>query len=133
MTRTAGDDQASVPGATLEAILRLEHAVWQAFVDGDSAADANLLHEQFLGVSARGFLDRAGHAGQLSTGPVVARYAISEARLVVLQTDLVLLAYRADCTWAGRPGAQARMYISSLWRRGPGGWLNVFSQDTPAA
>jgi hypothetical protein len=119
--------------STLSLILRLENAVWQAFLNGDPAADGSLLDENFLGVSATGFLGRAGHMEQLEAGPVVRHYELAEPRLVVLQPDLVLLAYRAECTWSAPRGTQARMYISSLWRRSPAGWLNVFSQDTPAA
>jgi hypothetical protein len=129
----ADDDHAHDASPTLETLLRLEHAVWQAFADGDPASDGALLHEQFLGVSATGFLDRAAHLAQLQAGPVVSHYEIAQARLLVLQPDLVILAYRAECTWSARPGAKARMYISSLWRRSAAGWLNVFSQDTPAA
>jgi hypothetical protein len=47
----------------------------------------------------------------------------------------VLLCYRADYrpARAGGPGAASTMYISSLWVERDGRWLNVFSQDTPAA
>jgi hypothetical protein len=53
--------------------------------------------------------------------------------MMVLSDDHVLLCYRAD--WRrmrdGGPGEAESMYISSLWSRRDGAWLNVFSQDTP--
>jgi hypothetical protein len=65
----------------------------------------------------------------------VTDFEIQDARLKVLKPDLVLLAYLA--VFRRRSAAvdvpRERMYISSLWQHHPGGWLNVFSQDTDAA
>jgi len=46
-----------------------------------------------------------------------------------------MLAYLAVFRRPGSPGdaPPERMYISSLWQCFAQGWLNVFSQDTPAA
>lgn len=114
--------------ATLDEVLALERAVWDARVAGDAAADAARLER--LGVCPTGFAGRADHAAQLAAGPTVAAYRLSEARLVPLGPDHVLLAYRADYTRAG--GAQPEaMFVSSVWRRAGAGWVNIFSQDTP--
>lgn len=119
---------------TLDEILACERAVWEALVQGDAAADAAALSEDFVGLYPTGFSDRDDHVGQLSGGATVARYRLSETRLVVAGPVFALLAYRADYR---RPdGAKGEvMYVSSLWRRAaeaPGGWVNLFSQDTPA-
>jgi hypothetical protein len=117
----------------IERFIRLETAVWQALVDGDAAADAQLLTDDFLGVYPSGFADRADHAGQLADGPTVAGFELSEARLLAISDTAVMLSYRAD----SRPAANATytepaaMYVSSLWCLRDGRWLNVFSQDTP--
>jgi hypothetical protein len=61
------------------------------------------------------------------------RYELSQARIMTLSQDLVLLAYRAD--WVPNDAAENRvetMYITSIWRREGDAWRNVFSQDTPA-
>ena len=121
--------------AELSTILDLERKVWEALVRGDPSADARLLHEDFLGVYSTGFAGRAEHVAQLHAGATVAHFEMLDARLKVLKPDLVLLAYLAVFR---RPSAcvdspPQRMYISSLWQRGPQGWLNVFSQDTEAA
>ena len=113
----------------LETILDLERRVWQALADGDTSADQALLAEDFLGVYSTGFSDRAGHVGQLAAGPSVQSHALSAARLMPLGAGRVLLAYRADFTRVGRSAGEA-MYVSSIWERRNGRWLNTFSQDS---
>jgi hypothetical protein len=114
---------------TTEEILALERRVWEALVAGNPKADMAMLSGDFLGVYPSGFANRDQHGEELSDGPTMARYDLSEARLMPLADGLVLLAYRADFTRAGRDAAEA-MYISSIWRRQGDGWLNCFSQDS---
>lgn len=117
----------------LDAFIELERNVWEALRRGDPEADARLLSDDFLGVYPSGFADRSDHVGQLANGPTVAEFALHDARLLVVSDDDVMLAYRADYR---RPGASERdavesMYVSSLWCRRSGRWVNVFSQDSP--
>lgn len=117
----------------LDGLLELEYSVWDALVAGDATADACLLSDDFLGVYPSGFADRDEHAGQLHDGPTVAEYSLHDARLLAVTGDDVLLAYRAEYrrVVAGEPGPPSSEYISSLWSRRGGTWVNVFSQDTP--
>ena len=115
----------------LDELVALESAVWDALVAGDADADLALLAPGFLGVYPSGFADRDDHAGELAGGPTVSEYAIHDARLLVVTEDDVMLSYRAVSR--RRPDAEPEtQYISSLWSRRGGRWLNVFSQDTPA-
>ena len=118
----------------LEALIELETKVWDALRRGDAEADGHLLAEDFLGVYSSGFANRGDHVGQLADGPTVAEFELRDARLMVLSDNDVLLSYRAD--WrrvsAGERGSIESMYISSLWSRRAGQWVNVFSQDSPA-
>lgn len=116
---------------TTAEILAYERRVWEALVAGDPEADMAMLSSDFLGVYPSGFSDRDGHGGELSAGPTMAQYQLSEARLMPLADGLVLLAYRADFTRAGRSDTET-MYISSIWRRQGDGWINCFSQDSMA-
>lgn len=119
-------------GTTLLAeLLAAETAVWQALVAGDAAADRALLAADFLGVYPDGFAGCEAHVAQLAAGPTVARFRLSDARALALGEGHALLAYRADYRRIGRSDDEA-MYVSSVWRRGPEGWRNLFSQDTPA-
>lgn len=119
----------------LDACIELESKVWDALRRGDADADASLLADDFLGVYPTGFANRSEHAGQLANGPTVSEFQLLEARLMVLSEKDVLLAYRADWHRFGSPESDAgeSMYISSLWSRRSGRWLNVFSQDSPIA
>ncbi len=115
---------------TLDEMLVLERRVWQALVTGDGAADAALLAPGFVGVYPDGIAGAGDHAGQLDAGPTVADYTLSEAHIMPVGADHVMLIYRAAFTRVGA-GAEEAMYVSSLWRREAGGWRNTFSQDTP--
>jgi hypothetical protein len=121
------------PDPTIEDFIRLETEVWRALVEGDAAADARLLADDFLGVYPTGFADRSDHVGQVRDGPTVDEFTLSDERLLVLSDSAVLLAYRADYRRAPS-AAEAEietMYVSSLWCRRDDRWVNVFSQDTP--
>lgn len=115
--------------ADLDFFLALETRVWQALVTGDAGADAALLAPDFLGVYSTGFAGRDAHAGQLDGGPTVARFTISDARLLPLGPGRALLAYLADYTRIGAQEPEA-MYVSSIWEERDGVWRNTFSQDT---
>ena len=118
----------------LEDFIRLETQVWQALADGDADADGRMLSDDFLGVYPTGFADRKSHVEQPLDGPTVASFALHDARMLAVSESAVILSYRAEFE---RPTSTAvsevqRMYVSSLWCRRDGTWLNVFSQDTPA-
>jgi hypothetical protein len=119
-------------GDRTDFFVSLETRVWEALAAGDGAADGALLSLDFLGVYPSGFSDRDDHVAQLADGPTVATYEIRDARLRELTDDHVLLSYEAS--WRRTPdGVSETMFISSLWSSVDGEWINVFSQDTPAA
>jgi hypothetical protein len=113
------------------ALVRLETEVWQALVDGDAEADARLLADDFVGVYPTGFAGRDDHAGQLAGGATVEWFELSEERMIVVSDDALLLTYRAVYVRVGETAHAETMYVSSLWCRRDGRWVNVFSQDTP--
>lgn len=111
--------------------LDLESQVWEALVAGDAEADHRLLSDDFVGVYPTGFADRADHSEPLSDGPSIASYSITDARLIQISADAVMLCYRADYRPPGSDAEEA-MFVSSLWAQRDGRWWNTFSQDTPA-
>ena len=115
---------------TLDAVLALEKQVWAALVEGNAEADRALLSADFLGVYPTGFANRDDHVGQFADAPTMARYELSDTRLRVLTSDVVLLSYRADYQRPGDENWEA-MLISSLWEQRHDVWVNSFSQDTP--
>lgn len=116
----------------LALFITLETRVWQALVAGDPQGDGAMLTPDFLGVYPSGFSDRDDHTGQLANGPIMQSYDLDQARLLTIGDDHALLSYRATYVRAGGDATEV-MYISSLWERRDGSWLNSFSQDTPAA
>lgn len=119
---------------TVERFVELETAVWEALVAGDGEADRELLADDFVGVYPTGIATRDDHVAQLADGPTIGSYAISDARILVVAPQAVLLAYRAEYR---RPEASLStppevMYVSSLWCERDRRWRNVFSQDTPS-
>jgi hypothetical protein len=137
VSSTPRDDRQDDPVTQLRVddFVQLEGEVWRALVAGDAEADLRMLSDDFLGVYPSGFADRTDHAAQLAGGPTMAAFELSDARLLVLSESDVLLSYRAAFRRAASPDRAAWdvMYISSLWCRRDGRWINVFSQDTPAA
>ena len=119
---------------TVQQFVVLESQVWDAFVAGDSEADARVLADNFIGVYSTGFSSRAEHCAPLRNGPVAQRYEIQDPRILVLSDSLVMLVYLA--VWeranAAPDSVPEKMYVSSLWQRADGNWKNVFSQDTTA-
>ena len=115
-------------------LLQLERRVWDALVKGDAETDIELLAEDFLGVYPTGFAGRSDHVDQLADGPSVSTYALSEPRKLDISDRAVMLSYRAEYQRASRvgDGRSEVMYVSSLWCKQGGQWINIFSQDTPA-
>jgi hypothetical protein len=117
----------------VDVFVALETQVWEALRTGDPAADARLLSDDFVGVYSFGIAGKENHTAVLANGPVVESYEIHGARLIVLTDDHVMLCYRAVFVGVGESAPTSSNYISSLWSRRDGEWLNVFSQDTEVA
>jgi hypothetical protein len=114
----------------LEHFVHLEGMVWDALVAGDQDADRMMLADEFVGVYPTGFAGRDNHVGQLADGPTVSEYSIDRPLLIAITDDAALLAYEARFRRAA-DADQETMYVSSLWCRRDGRWVNTFSQDTP--
>ncbi|MFK7835246.1 MAG: DUF4440 domain-containing protein [Sulfitobacter sp.] len=117
--------------ALLAEVVAYETRVWDALVSGDKAADAGHLSDRFLGVYSDGFAGKADHAGQLDNGPTVLSYTLADHKIMAFGENHALLSYRATFRRVGQDRSEM-MYVSSVWERMPDGWINVFSQDTPA-
>lgn len=117
---------------TVEHFVTLESRVWEALAHGDMVADAACLSDDFLGVYPTGFADRAEHIGQLEHGPTVSTYEIGSPVIRAFTPDHVLLSYEAR--YRRRPTEPTEtMFVTSVWSLVDDQWINVFSQDTPAA
>ncbi len=108
-----------------------ETDVWTALVRGDVQADEASLDDDFLGVYPDGYASKADHVLQLENGPTITEFELSSLRVLSLGGEHALLTYRADFRRTRSKESEA-MYVSSIWRRIDTGWINIFSQDTPA-
>lgn len=112
-------------------ILAYERRVWDALMQGDSAADTALLHAEFIGVYPDGFAGRDGHVRQLENGPTIASYSLGDVTIKALGSDHALICYCAEFQRTSRDTSE-QMFVSSVWRRDGASWINIFSQDTPS-
>jgi len=115
----------------LAELLRCETGVWDALVTGDQKADADALDSCFLGVYPDDFAGKEDHVGQLTHGPAIESYELSDHRVLELGDEHAVLSYRASFTRRSQSKPES-MYVSSIWRRQGEGWINIFSQDTSA-
>ena len=114
--------------ALQQTITSCERRVWNALAAGDGAADATLLSPHFLGVYPDGFAGKQEHYGQLDHGPTIYNYELQDIRLIPLGPNHALLSYRASFQ-RNATSAREIMYVSSVWQKDDGGWINIFSQD----
>lgn len=121
----------NAPDELLTELLNWETRVWQALVHGDGGADAKALHDSFLGVYPDGFASKEDHLAQLHDGPTIQQFTLSDCRTRALGPDHAVLSYRAEFLRTGRTAGEA-MYVTSIWQTDGDGWVNIFSQDTPA-
>jgi hypothetical protein len=116
-------------------LVELEHCetqVWDALVKGDQVADANALHDSFLGVYSDGFAEKTDHVRQLEDGPTIEQFILSKCKVLPLGDNYAVFSYRADFLRTKKHISEA-MYVSSVWKRNEDSWINMFSQDTPAS
>jgi len=113
-------------------LLACETAVWEALRAGDAVADAAALHADFIGVYSDGFAGKSDHVRQLDGGPTIASFALLEPRALPLGSDHASLSYRVAFTRIGQVEPEV-MFVTSIWQRAGTGWVNLLSQDTPAA
>jgi len=118
----------------IDHFIELETRVWEALTAGDAKADETALSDDFVGVYPTGFANRDEHTRQLTNGPTVATYTLSQQRMFAVSDSAVMFSYRADYARIvdGVVSALEAMYVSSLWCDRDGTWVNTFSQDTPA-
>lgn len=126
----ASRNQDMTEATLLIQLMELEHQVWRALQTADMAADEALLSEDFIGVYPSGFADRAEHSGQLTSGPSVSEYDLTNARLLKISPTAAVLSYRAIYSGWGQKDRR-EMFVSSIWQKRDGIWRNIFSQDTP--
>ena len=135
--RSVGAQQSTattMPASLTQVILERERAVWEAIKRKDRQADAALLADDFVGLYDTGFGTKAEHVAQMGHQFTLSAFTLSNVRVKAIDDNSALLMYKATCTATGtwKDDCAKPMYVSLLWVRRSGRWLNVFSQDTRA-
>ena len=111
-----------------------EKQIWDAIVQKDKDAAAQLLAKDFIGVYQDGFATKQNSLRDLDRSYTLSNYQWQDFRVIPLASKNVLLLYKATCKGSGEwmGFCSHSEYVSSLWEERNGKWMNVFSQDTPA-
>jgi hypothetical protein len=119
-------------GALKETLVQLEKQSWEAWKNHDGRFFEGFLSEDHVEVGFGGPTNKATVvAGVAGTACSVKTYTVDNFELSVLNTDTALLTYHAaqDTTCRGKP-VPSPVWVSSLYLKREGRWLNVLYQQT---
>lgn len=114
----------------IDDILALEQQGWESLCRGNGAGFyGQLMTDDAVMVLAHGLvLDRSAVIASLDDAPTWDRYEISDARLVQVNDDAVILVYTGRASRADEPPFHAVM--SSVYARSSGLWRLTLYQQT---
>ena len=127
---------ASRPTADLQAHLEeLEKQSWVAWKNRDGAFFEHFLSDDHVEMGPRGTAGKAAVVATVNTpNCVVASFSVDTFTLTQFTDDTAMLAYHArqDTKCSGKP-VPSPAWVSSLYVKRNGRWLNALYQQTPAA
>jgi hypothetical protein len=115
-----------------EIVVRLEKQGWEAVKTKDYKTYVRSLAEDFVDVLPDGIITKSEEEKAIHQLTVY-DYKLERLRVVHFAPDVTLLVYKATqkATFSGQPLATPT-WVSSLWMKRNGRWLNVFVQETKA-
>lgn len=118
-----------------EQLIKLERQSWEAWQKHDGKFFARFLAEDHAEVGAAGPTDKAGVVAFVAGGTCkVESYNIDQFHVQRVSADTVLLIYHArQATTCGGAPVPSPVWVSSLYARRHGRWVNVLFQQSPAA
>jgi hypothetical protein len=125
MTKTGND-------ALKETLVSLEKQSWEAWKKRDGKFFQEFLSDDHVEVGFNGLTNKARVvAGVASPVCVVKSYAVDRFELTMIDADAALLTYHAeqDTACGGNP-VPSPVWVSSLYVKRGGHWLNAFYQQT---
>jgi hypothetical protein len=120
---------------TKEALVKLEQQSWEAWKNHDGKFFQGFLSEDHVEVGFGGPTKKAAVvAGVASDVCNVKSYSVDHFELTMLDANTALLTYHAaqDTTCGGKP-VPSPVWVSSLYGKRDGRWLNVLYQQTQTA
>lgn len=112
--------------------VRLERQGWEALKVKDYRTYVGVLAEDFLDIEPVGIITKSEEEKAI-TQLTVDAYKWEGLRIVHLSPDVTLLVYKATqkANLGGQP-VPTPTWVSSLWIKRNGRWLNAFVQETQA-
>jgi hypothetical protein len=112
--------------------VRLERQAWEAMKTTDYRAYVRLLAEDFVDVLPDGIITKSEEEKGI-VQLTMDDYKWEGLRVVHFKPDVTLLVYKATqkASFGGKP-IPTPTWVSSLWIKRNGRWLNAFVQETKA-
>ncbi len=122
-----GDDEIA------KTLIALEKKSWVAWQSHDGAFFATFLSDDHVDVGARGVTDKKNVVAGVASGICkVEDYAVDQFHATRLSADTAVIAYHArQNTHCGSVAVPSPAWVSSLYVRRNGRWLNAVFQETP--
>ncbi|MEZ5944120.1 MAG: GNAT family N-acetyltransferase [Planctomycetaceae bacterium] len=122
------------PSLSLEEVLALERRVWQAVVEHNGHALAELFDDEYIEITSEG--NRVLKSDVVMESPQideVESYAIRDPQIRALGADSVLLSYQLtlDGKCRGIPILPRDRWATSIWHSRDGRWTCVSFQQSP--
>ena len=128
----SAQDKQPDQGAIKETLVNLEKQSWEAWKNHDGKFFQNFLSDDHVEVGFGGPTSKADVVSGVA-GPIcqVKSYAVDKFELKMLDTNTALLTYHEsqDTTCNGQP-VPSPAWVSSLYMKRGGRWLNVLYQQT---
>jgi hypothetical protein len=117
-----------------ETLVNLEKKSWEAWKHRDGSFFQDFLSDDHIELYSSGASNKAAVVATVNSPTcVVNDYAVDKFELTMVNEDCALLTYYAkqDTTCGGK-AVPSPAWVSSLYVRRGGRWLNAFYQQTPA-
>lgn len=126
--------ETTLRGVIEQRLIVKERMSWQLAIKGDAVSYKALHTPDFFTLSGTGVTDRA-HSESSALDPNVHfdQCGLSEFSVRFVAENAALITYRVKASGLDHGKAfQLDSYVSSLWMKRDGRWLNAFYQATPA-
>ena len=111
-----------------EELQRLEEALWRQSTRFDLGFQETRFAQDFVEFGRSGRVYRRDEVISTDSAPILAKLPLENLRFRVLDANTVQLTYNSAAEYNGVVEYARR---SSLWSRGPTGWVLRFHQGTP--
>lgn len=123
----------SESGSPEQAVMQLERKTWELTKSKDKTAAASLMADDFVDVGESGVVNRSKVLETFGQATINS-FSLGQMQAVALAPTVVVVTYKATAQGSaqGHP-LPSPVFVSSVWVKRNGNWLNVLYHDTTAA